>query len=257
MLHRGEVRVNVPVAVPEDRVNESRFGDTIRIQASDVPVPPGVTAMVAEGSNRIPITLHRVVERQLPVHVNDAAEDRISQVSVEPETVLVRGPEDILERARCILTRPYHVPVSLSGPDKTLSVRLRLMREMEGRPVRAVPDEVKVRLTLLPRPRFYQIKKVPIKFLCPPSFPYRPQFHCGQNSHITLRVKAPVAGRPPAVVAYVDLTGKDFKTGLNVKPVQLQLPKDCQLAQDPPESIEFEIVPTDIASGWYGVVTEP
>jgi hypothetical protein len=257
MLQRGEVRVNVPVSVPEDRRNESRFGDTIRVQAADVPVPPGVTAMVAEGSNRIPITLHRIVERQLPVHLNHAAEDRLRQVSVEPETVTVRGPEDILERARWILTRPYHVPAALSGPDKALSVHLRLIREMEGRPVRALPEEVKVRLTLLPRPRIYQLKNVPVKFLCPPSFRYRPQFHSGQNGKITLRVKAPVAVTPPAVVAYVDLTGNDFKTGLNVKPVQVQLPRDCQLAQEPPESIEFEIVPTDIASGWYGVITEP
>jgi hypothetical protein len=257
MLQRGQVRVGIPVSIPEDRRNECRFGDTVRVQASDVPVPAGVTALVAEGSNRIPITLHRVIERHLPVRLNHGSEDRLSQLTVEPECVRVRGPEDILERAHCILTRPYHVPSALSGPDKVLSVRLPLVREMEGRPVRTVPAEVRVRFTLLPRPRFYQLKNVPIKFLCPPSFPYRPLFRKEQDSTITLRVKAPVSATPPAVVAYVDLTDKDFKTGLNVKQIQLQLPKDCQLAQDPPESIEFEIVPTDIASGWYGVVTEP
>jgi hypothetical protein len=257
MLQRGEVRVAVPVSIPEDRCNESRYRDTVRVQAADVPVPAGVTALVAEGTNRIPITLHRVVERQLPVHLNHAAEDRICQVSIEPETVLVRGPEDILERAHGILTRPYHVPSSFSGVEKALFVHLQLMREMEGRPIRALPEEVKVRLVLQPRPRIYQLKNVPVKFLCPPAFRYRPQFHGSHAGKITLRVKAPVAGTPPAVAAYVDLTGRDFKTGLNVKPVQLQLPKDCKLAQNPPESIEFEIVPTQTASGWFGVITEP
>jgi len=258
MLQRGEVRVAIPVAIPKDRCNESRYRDTVRIQAADVPVPPGVTALVAEGTNRISITLHRVVERQLPVRLNHHAEDRISQADVHPEMVVVRGPEDILERAHWVFTRPYHLPsLAGAGPEKKLSVRLHLMQEMEGRPVRTSPEIVKVRLTVRPRPRIYSLSNVPVHFLCPPSFPYRPQFQGRQGGTITLRVKAPDSAKLPAVVAFIDLTGNDFKAGLNVKPIQLQLPKDCKLAQDPPGSVEFEIVPTDIAAGWYGVVTEP
>jgi hypothetical protein len=258
MLQRGEVRVSIPVSVPQDRRGESRYRDTVRVQAGDVPVPPGVTALVAEGGNRVPLTLHRLGERELPVRLNNNGEERISEVTIDPPSVMVRGPEDILERARFILTRPYHLPpAAVRGPARSLSVQLPLLGEMEGRPVRTVPAAVQAQLALQPRPRIYQLKRVPVKFLCPPSFPYRPQFAGRQAGTIALRVRAPAAATPPAVVAFVDLTGGGYKPGLNVGPLRLQLPRECQLAQDFPGELEFELIPTETAAGWLGVVTEP
>src|SRR5438270_7873598 len=40
MLQRGEIRVGITLAIPEDRQAESRFLDTVRVEAADVPVPP-------------------------------------------------------------------------------------------------------------------------------------------------------------------------------------------------------------------------
>ncbi len=256
MLQRGEVRVVVPLSIPEDRLNESRYRDTIHIHGSDVPAPPGVTAIIAEGSNRIPVTLHHLVERRLPVQFNHAAQGRIRQVTVEPEKVVVRGPEDILEHVLAIPTRPYHVP-SARGQDKAVSVRLSLVRELEGRPIHALPTTVRVRYTLQPRPRVYQLRQVPVTFLCPATFGYRPQFRSPEDGKLTLRVRAPAATAPPAVVAFIDLTGSPVKAGLNARSIQLQLPRDCKLAQDPPGPLEFELVPTETAAKWLGVVTEP
>jgi hypothetical protein len=260
MLQRGEVRVTIPLSVPEDRRNESRYRDAVGVHGSDVPVPPGVTALVAEGSNRIAVTLYRLVGRRLPVRLNQATEDRIGQQRITPQTVLVRGPEEVLEHAQVISTRPYHVP---SGPrtgpgqQKQVSVRLALMREIEGRPVHVLPSTVQVRYTLRPRPRLYQLRQVPVTFLCPPAFPYRPQFRGESGGKIMLRVKGPAAAEAPAVSAYIDLTSRGIKPGLNIQPIQVQLPRDCQLAQEPPGPLEFDLVPTETAAKWLGVVTEP
>src|SRR6266511_4197863 len=67
MLQRGELQIEVTLTVPEDRQNEGRYLDTVRVEAGDVHPPPGVTPLVVEGRNRIPVTVHRLVERQLPV----------------------------------------------------------------------------------------------------------------------------------------------------------------------------------------------
>jgi hypothetical protein len=257
MLQGGEVRVKVPISVPNDRRHEDRYRDTVRVQAADIPAPAGVTAVLAEGRNRIPLTLRRLEERPLRVRLNQARDERVRQVVLEPETVVVRGPEDILERARRVLTRPYHLPASAGhGRQQMLSVELPLLREMEGRPIHCEPAFVKARIYLQRRPRIYQLKEIPVKFLCPTSFPYRPQFPDRQAARIMLRVKAP-AEAPPAVAAFVDLTKGKCRAGLNVKPLRLQLPRNCKLAQKPPGPVEFELAPTEIAPGWRTVEVEP
>jgi hypothetical protein len=259
MLQRGEVRVSLPVTVPPDRIGESRYRDTVRVQAGDLPVPPGVTALVPEGDNRIAVTLHRLGERHLPVHLR-APEDRTSQIAVEPDMVLVRGPQDILERARTIPTLPLNLAAAFGkegGKEKTVSLAMPLVREMEGRPVRAFPGTVQVQVTLKPRPRLFQVKQVPVKFLCPAAYAFRPQFFNSQAGKITVRVRAPALPPADSVVAFIDLTRGDCKQGVNEGPLQLQLPRDCQLAQDPPGPLKFELVPTENASNWLGVETEP
>jgi hypothetical protein len=257
MLQRGEVQVSVPVTVPNERRHEERYGDTVRVQAADVPVPAGVTAVVAQGRNRIPLTLRRLGERRLPVRLNQTPDERVREVVLGPETVVVRGPVDILERARWALTRPYHLPPSAGhGRQQMVTAELPLLPEMEGRPVRCEPGFVSARIYLQRRPRTYQLKQVPVKFLCPMSFPLRPQFADRQAGLIPLRVKGPGAA-PPKVTAFVDLTAGKCRPGLNVKPLRLQLPPGCRLAQDPPGPVEFQLVPTEIASGWRTVVIEP
>src|SRR5262249_34161523 len=66
LLQRGELRIEITLAVPEERQEESRYSDTILIEASDVHPPPGVRPLLIEGRNRIPVTVHRLVEKRLP-----------------------------------------------------------------------------------------------------------------------------------------------------------------------------------------------
>ena len=50
------------------------------------------------------------------------------------------------------------------------------------------------------------------------------------------------------MIAYIDLTAGKFEPGLYAdEPVRLQFPPDFQLAQEPPRSAAFQLVPTDVA----------
>src|SRR5439155_26236780 len=59
-LRIGALRVEVSLSAPEEHLTESAVVDTVRIQAADIHPPPGVTTLVAEGRNRIPVKFHRL-----------------------------------------------------------------------------------------------------------------------------------------------------------------------------------------------------
>ncbi|SRR5579883_2841221 len=247
LLQRGEVRVAVTVVVPEDRQEESYYLDTVRVDAADVHVPPGVIASVVEGRDRIPVTLHRLVERHLPVRLDPAPGEGVSQVTLEPATVRVRGPQDLLDRVRAIPTQAFALPPTTERPpgqDVVVTRTVPLVHELDGRPIRPMPAEVTVRLTLPPKQKLYEVTDVPVQFLCPANFALRPQYVNDRAGKVNLKFWGPVSGEFPAVVAYIDLTSRNFEPGLYAdEPLRLQLPKDAQLAQSPPRSAAFRLVP--------------
>src|SRR5439155_10758485 len=158
---------------------ESRLLDTVRVEAGDLHPPPGVTPIVVQGRNQIPVVLHRLVERRLPVRPEQVLEERLAQVTVEPATVLVRGPQEVLDRARAIATQPLAVPVRAEAATGAETVTLRsvpLVQELEGRRVRVTPSTVLARLTLQPQQRLYELTDVAVQFLCPANFGLRPLF---------------------------------------------------------------------------------
>ena len=256
MLQRGEIRVGITLAVPDDPQTESRFLDTVRVEEADVPVPPGVTAAVLEGRNRIPVTLHRLIERRLPVRFDATPEEDIGQVTLEPATALVRGPQEVLERARAIPTQLYSLPQTADGvpaPDVVSPCDVPLVHDLDGHGIHVSPRSVRVRFTTRPRQKLYQLTDVPVEFLCPANFGLRPRFVDERDGKIALRVTGPAADAPPLVAAFIDLTGPDVKAGLYAEElVKLQLPKDCQLAQEPPKSRPFQLVPIDAATKGAG-----
>lgn len=248
MLHHGDLRVEMTLTVPEN-LNESPYTAIVRVDAADIRAPHGVTPLVVEGRNRIPVTLHRLVERPLPVRFSHLLEDRVASAVVEPTAVLVRGPREILDRARDIPTQPYTLPPGkdlASGQEAATELTVPLVRELEGRPVRTTPPAATVRLTLRPRQKVYDLADVPVHFLCPANFGLRPQFTDERAAKLPLRVQGPAAEEPPAVVAYIDLTGRKLDPGLYAdEPIKLQLAKDFQLAQKPPRSASFRLVPIE------------
>lgn len=236
-LLRGGVQVTATLYVPEDKQGDATVTMTVRVHSSDVPVPPGVTAELAEEGLGIPVTLHRLTERTLPVRLDYAGDARVSQVQIEPAVVRVRGPKAILERAAFIHTQPYSLPVSQEqnpSGDATLRDQVALVNDLEGRQVQADPPVVQFRCSVVPKQKIYELKDVPVHFLCPVSFPWRARFAGEKQSRVALRLIGPASEETPNVLAFVDLTSGTFARGRNLEPLRLQLPKDFQLVHTTP-----------------------
>lgn len=257
-LQRQEIHVAVTVTVPDERLHEGRYADTLHVESSDVPAPAGVTAMVVEGRNRVAVTLHRLVERRLPVRFEHARDEPPGPVELDPPTVLVRGPQEVLDRVRAIPTRPSELPTrpSGTGPNAAAVSRVPLVQELEGRPVRVLPPRVTVRVPAQAR-KVYELADVPVNFLCPVGFGLRPLYLDERAGRLNLRVIGPVQVEPPKVVAYVDLSRGRFTAGRNHEPLYIQLPRDFEFAEDPPRYAAFELKQADFAPSELGRKSPP
>jgi hypothetical protein len=247
MLQRGELRAAVSLTVPQDRQNDCRYCDTVRVEAGDVAAPPGVTPLVVEGRNRIAVTLHRLGERRLPVRCDPSLAERLGNVVLQPATVLVRGPEEVLARAQAVTTQPYALPAraQLEGCETLTLGPIPLVADLEGRPVRLSPSTVMAHVTLHARKKTY-VLDLPIYFLRPDNFPLRPSFDGARsNGRVTVTVEGPALEESPAVLAFIDLTHGEFGEGRHEEPLLLQLPKDFQLLRNARPRVPFRLDPPD------------
>jgi hypothetical protein len=245
MVQRNELRVDLTFTVPEERQNEARFSDTLHVEVRDLHAPPGVSAVMIEGRNHIPVTLHKLSERWLPVHFDPGHDETPGVVLLDPATVLVRGPQEVLDRARFIPTQPSLVPQPSHAALGGVAVgKALLVTELEGRPIRLNRNWVTVRIPMQSR-KVYELTDVPVHFLCPANFLLRPEFSNERSGKVTLKVQGPIQEEPPKVYAFIDLTRGRFFSGLNHEPLQIQLPREFSLAEDAPRVIGFELVPAD------------
>jgi hypothetical protein len=253
MLQRKELHALLTVTVPDERLAESRYSDAALLEPGDLHAPVGVTPIVAEGRNRIPVTLHRLVERRLPVRFDHLRDGLSVPLILEPPTVLVRGPKEVLDRARDIPTQPSELPARpLHGPANAPALgHVPLVSELEGRPVRVMPARVLVRVPSQTR-KIYELPDIPLQFLCPPKFQFTPVFNDERSGRVTLRVQGPVQDEPPKVFVFIDLSRGRYVSGLNHEPLQIQLPRDFQLAEDPPRVATFELRMADFVPGGLG-----
>jgi hypothetical protein len=266
MLQRNELQVDLTVTVPDDRLNEVRYSDTVVIDASSVHTPPGVTVVMVEGRNRVPVTLHRLMERRLEVRLDRDQEELLGAVVLEPATVLVRGPQEVVARARWVTTAASEMPTRPANAPPTAATvgKLSVVQELEGRPVKVTPARVTVRLPAQPR-KVYELNDVPITFLCPPNFLLRPKFIDERAGKISLRLQGPVQEEAPRVYAFIDLTKGRFTSGLNHERLQLQWPREFQPTKDSPLKdlpegapiVAFELLPADFVPMPLGSLPPP
>ncbi|MFO0878050.1 MAG: hypothetical protein U0840_11930 [Gemmataceae bacterium] len=259
MLQRRELHVVKTLTVPDDRLSESRYSDAIEIEAADINAPVGVNVIALEGRNRVPFVLHRMIEKRLPVRFDNLRESLTSgPVLIEPATVLVRGPRELLDRVQFIPTQPSELPVRpvhLSS-DAAAIGRVPLVEELEGRPVRVSPPHVQVRVPGKAR-KLYELTDVQVQFLCPPNFMLRPRFIDERSGKVNLKLLGPASEEAPKVQVFIDLSKGKFVSGLNHEPLQLQLPREYQLAQDPPRVVAFELLPGDFVPEGLGLSAPP
>lgn len=246
-IQRGQLHVTVQVAVPEENSNENTYHDVVRIEPERVPVPPGVVTVIAEGHNSIRYTLHRLAERHLPVQLDYTGELKISQIKLDPPTVLVRGPKDVLDRARAISTQPHNItlPADAAARNAFLEGQASLVRELDGRPVQTTPSSITFRYKVHSPKKTYTLTDVPVRFLCPADFAWLPRFADPKMSKVTLKVRGPAGEEPPSVTAFLDLSGADLCSGRNVLPLRIHVAPEFQLVNEPPRLIAFYLDPVD------------
>ncbi|VTS05199.1 YbbR-like domain-containing protein [Tuwongella immobilis] len=265
-LQRGEIHVASHYAVSADRANEARYLDTIGVKPEEIQVPPGVHVTVLAGQNRIPVTIRRMIERPLPVTLDHALDDRLGTLQIEPPTVVVRGPQEVVERLASIPTRPFLLPRNTptdSLEDVPLRSGMDLRDEIDGQTIHTFPDRVMVRATLRPKRKTYEVR-IPVQFLCPANCPWQPQWasqtkiiendpsqtRTEPTGMITVKLIGPAQDEAPPVRAFVDLTGREFQILGDLRPrlytdepIQLQLPKEFQVTHCPSRVEAFHLYP--------------
>jgi hypothetical protein len=239
-LQRGQVQAAVTLNLPEDRLSETTFCENVRIEASHLGVPAGILTDLADDRCSIPVTVQRLSERQLPVKFDFTGDVRVTQTKIEPATVLVRGPKQILDHLQAIQTQPYALTVPSEGnADGLVRGQAALVSELDGRAVLSTPRVISFKCKVQPRQKIYELAEVPVQFLCPPQFPWRARFADEKAGKVKLRLLGPAGEEVPPVLAFVDLTGNQLFRGRNLEPLRLQLPKDFTLVESTPPVIPF------------------
>jgi hypothetical protein len=201
---------------------------------------------MAEGRNRVPYVLYRLTEKRLPVRFDHVRNEPTGVIHIEPSTVLVRGPREVLDRMQSVPTQPSELPTRplRAALSVTAIGRVPMRDEWEGRAIKVTPATVIVRVPGQTR-KTYELVDVPITFLIPPNSHFVPRFPNEKNGKIVLKVSGPIQDEPPRPYVFVDLTKVRVLYGLNNEPVQVQLPPGCTLEQPPPRSVSFDVVPVD------------
>ncbi|MBI3409534.1 MAG: hypothetical protein HY040_14435 [Planctomycetes bacterium] len=239
-LQRGMVQANLTLLIPEERLNEAVFSDTLRVEAEHIAVPPGILAEITDDTPTITVSAHRLTERLLPVKLDYTGEVRVTQMQVEPAAVLVRGPKQVLDHAQALNSRPYALASPTDGATETeIRGQATLASELEGRAIQATPRAVNFRCKVQPRQKIYHLRDVPIHFLCPAQFPWKPRFADERAGKVELRLLGPASEETPPVLAFIDLTASQPFRGRNLEALRLQLPKDFTLVQAAPQVIAF------------------
>jgi YbbR domain-containing protein len=239
-LQRGALKASVTLTIAEDKKSDAMFSEIVQIDEDAFAVPPGVKVEIAHES--LAVTVHRLTERTLPVKLETTGDARVADIKIEPESVLVRGPKSVLDRASFVPTQPYALQISAEmqvTADANVRGQVSLVTELDGRAIYTNPSSVQFRLKATPKQKIYDLTDVPIHFLNAKDSPWRPRFADAKESKITLKLIGPASEQIPPVLAFVDLTSGNLSRGRNLEPLRLQLPKDFQLAQPTTPLVAF------------------
>ncbi len=231
-LYRGQIQAVIQYTVPADKHKESTFSDIAQFEGAKLSVPPGIMFEWNDTVQSVPVTVHRLVERTLPVKLDYTGDVRVSQIKIEPATVTVRGPKAVLDRAQAISTLPFELGAPPGEDPKESHARegIELATELDGRLVQVTPSQVQFKCKVMPRKKVYEIAELPIRFAIPDQFPWHARF-TESGGKLTLRVIGPAGEDVPTVRAYIDLAQEAFGRGRNVGPVRIELPKDFELVE--------------------------
>lgn len=238
--------VRVPAVVDQRQDND--YQEMIQFDSSELTLPLGVHADINPMEGRLLVKLRRMMERTLPIQqsvTTGSAQYEVDNIRVEPPTVKVFGPKSTLEQMTQLVLDPWQprLPSGLSLTEEEVGGIIYMPSKIKQDLVKITPERVDIRARLKPALRVYELTDVPIAFLCPANFPYRPHFTADRHGTLTqLKVRGPL-NRSPEVRAYIDLTTRpNLKPGLYPdEAVLIDLPNGYYLAQDPPRLSAFKL----------------
>lgn len=240
LLKRDDFRIRVEIPIPPERLQENSWEDQYTIEADSMPLlPPGVGVTMEDRSNRISYVVTSIIERQLPVRLVTDLGTAPPDLVLDPPSVIVRGPRDVIQKALFIPTQAAPVD-SRPGSPLRFPPRIPIVAEIEGKKITATPSTVGIRQPARPQ-KTYEITDVPVSFLCPPNQGLRPRFINERDGKISVRVRGPIQDQPPAVYAFVDLTKSRFLAGLTTEPIQMIPPPEFQLEQEELKKVGIEL----------------
>jgi hypothetical protein len=240
--------VKVPVVVDQRQDND--YQEVIQFDGSSMTLPLGVHADINPVEGRMQIKLRRMMERTLVLQQNvtsGSPQYLVDNIRLEPATIKVIGPKSVLEQMDQLLLDPWQprLPTGLTMTEEEVRGFVNLPTKIKQESIKTVPERVEISARLKPALKEYELSDVPISFLCPPNFPYRPVFTSDRLGYIAkLKVRGPM-NRTPEVKAYVDLTTKqsqNLKTGLYAdEAIMLDLPEGFYLAQPQPKLSTYRL----------------
>lgn len=251
LFRQGALKLHHAIVLPEDKVKDVReatVNTVIRLDAATLPVPNGVRADIPEMKKSLNVGLRRIVEVKLPVRLNLLGTGQTDRVVFEPATVMVRGPKEILDRQTSIATEPFAPPPL--EPDKAElqlpATTLRLPGKLGEQLVTVTPSQVQATITLKGPQKLQELTEVPVQFLAPPRFPYRPRFTSDRADTLTLKIRGPNSELRPEVTAYIDLTQRKFGPGLHAdEPIQIRLPPGYTLVSQSVARLSIQLDPVE------------
>ena len=206
---------------------------TYRFFADNIRVPIGVKVMSVTPT-AILIKLENVKRRDVPVRVETRGAlpegYHLSQVSVSPELVRLKGPESKMESVTEVSTVPIDISNLKRNLDKEVNLDLvRLGVQLEG----ASP---RVNVEVQPTSANFKVKNVDIRVISS----YKVKL---EEKAVTVLIRATPKDMETLdrghIFAEVDLTGKE--KGKYIEPIRVSLPKEMGLVRVIPEKVHVTL----------------
>ena len=240
-LKRDDFRIKMGISIPPERLLENSWEEQLTVEADSLPVLPlGVSVTLDERSNRISFLVTRIVERELPVRLVTDLGTAPPDLVLDPPSVTVRGPKEVLQNAIFIPTQAAPVD-SRPGSPLRFPSRVPIAQEIDGKQVVSTPPFVGIRQPARPQKTF-EITDVSVAFLCSPNLGLKPRFINDRDAKVSVRVRGPIQDQPPVVYAFVDLTKARFLSGLTTEPILILPPPDFQLVQEDVKKVGIELI---------------
>lgn len=212
------------------------------VSYNDFSLPAPTIRIVRVFPSVVTVTLDELIVKKLPVEVEVAGEPAFGyridkeQIELDPNTVLVEGPKEALEKMDVIKTEPVQLVGRVRSFRRTIKIQ-------QPNGIRVIGDGIaEIQIPVKAEYAEKEFTDIPVKPLGSPALNHYPVL---QTPQISIALKGPQALvdklAPKDFLAYADVGG--LKEGAYDIPVQFVLPSDIVLKNETPTvSVEIKKV---------------